>query len=187
VTGREETGHHPPWRARTPSTGRILFEHQNPTRSQRFGLRPPTPDEFSRLATKITVRGEDHPEVAASLTNLAELYREQGRHDEAEPLYQRALTIQARLLGDEHPATATVLNDLGSLYTAQRRYAEAEPFFRRALTIREKTLGPDHPYVATTLENLGGLYLALGRHTEAEPLLRRARGIRDEAPPGVHR
>jgi hypothetical protein len=30
-------------------TARILFEHQNPTRSQRLGLRPPAPREFSRL------------------------------------------------------------------------------------------------------------------------------------------
>jgi hypothetical protein len=28
----------------------ILLQHQNPTRSERLGLCPPTTDEFSRLA-----------------------------------------------------------------------------------------------------------------------------------------
>ena len=38
----------------------------------------------------------EHPEVAASLNNLAELYRAQGRHAEAEPLYERALAIRRK-------------------------------------------------------------------------------------------
>jgi tetratricopeptide (TPR) repeat protein len=37
--------------------------------------------------------GEKHPATAASLYNLAKLYRAQGRYGEAEPLYQHALAI----------------------------------------------------------------------------------------------
>jgi tetratricopeptide (TPR) repeat protein len=48
------------------------------------------------LAAYEKALGPEHPDVAASLVNLAELYREQGRPDEAEPLYQRALVIQER-------------------------------------------------------------------------------------------
>ena len=40
--------------------------------------------------------GPDHPDVAASLNNLAELYRAQGKYADAEPLYQRALVIRAK-------------------------------------------------------------------------------------------
>ncbi len=41
----------------------------------------------------------EHPDVAQSLNNLAELYRVQGRYAEAEPLYQRALAIREKALG----------------------------------------------------------------------------------------
>ena len=37
--------------------------------------------------------GPDHPDVAQSLNNLADLYSAQGRHADAEPLYKRALAL----------------------------------------------------------------------------------------------
>ena len=52
--------------------------------------------------------GEQHPDTAASLNNLAVLYEAQGRYDEAEPLYQQALAIMRERLGEQHPYTITV-------------------------------------------------------------------------------
>ncbi len=49
--------------------------------------------------------GPEHPSVATSLNNLAELYRSQGRYESAEPLYVEALAIAERVLGKEHPNT----------------------------------------------------------------------------------
>ncbi|MFM7576182.1 MAG: tetratricopeptide repeat protein, partial [Microcystaceae cyanobacterium] len=49
--------------------------------------------------------GENHPDVAQSLNNLAELYRTQGTYGEAEPLYQRAIAILLATLGENHPNT----------------------------------------------------------------------------------
>jgi tetratricopeptide (TPR) repeat protein len=56
--------------------------------------------------------GPDHPNTAASLNNLAELYRVQGRYAEAEPLYKRALPIYVKALGADHPTVAKVLGNL---------------------------------------------------------------------------
>ncbi|WP_031291855.1 tetratricopeptide repeat protein, partial [Leptolyngbya sp. Heron Island J] len=92
--------------------------------------------------------GPQHPEVAASLNNLAELYRLQGRYEEAEPLYQRSLGILEAQLGPQHPEVATNLNNLGLLYELQGRYEEAEPLYQRSLGILEAQLGPQHPEVA---------------------------------------
>ncbi|MDY7024273.1 MAG: tetratricopeptide repeat protein, partial [Cyanobacteriota bacterium] len=50
----------------------------------------------------------DHPDVALSLNNLAELYRSQRRYAEAEPLYQKALAMFERTLGVGHPNTMKV-------------------------------------------------------------------------------
>jgi len=43
--------------------------------------------------------GDDHPNVAVSLSNLAELYDGQGRYSEAEPLHRRALAIYEKAFG----------------------------------------------------------------------------------------
>ncbi len=80
--------------------------------------------------------GPEHPDVAYSLNNLAELYRAQGAYAEGEPLYQRALVIRENVLGPEHPDVATSLNNLAELYRAKGAYAEAEPLYQRALAIR---------------------------------------------------
>ena len=55
--------------------------------------------------------GEEHPDVATSLNNLAALYRSQGRYEEAEPLYLSAITIFLQRLGENHPNTQTVINN----------------------------------------------------------------------------
>jgi tetratricopeptide (TPR) repeat protein len=101
--------------------------------------------------------GDEHPDVATSLNNLAALYDSQGRYAEAEPLYQQALEMRKRLLGDEHPDVAISLNNLAVLYRTQGRYAEAEPLYRQALEIAEQRLGVNHPNTVTIRENLHSL------------------------------
>jgi CHAT domain-containing protein/tetratricopeptide (TPR) repeat protein len=123
--------------------------------------------------------------VAASLNNLAELYRAQGRYADAAPLYERSLVILEKTLGPGHPDVARALNNLAELYTRQGRYADAEALFKRSLTIRE-TLGPDHPDVAQSLNNLAGLYRRQGRYADAEPLYKRSLAIRENALSSSH-
>jgi len=45
------------------------------------------------LAIREKVLGNEHLDIATSLNNLAELYRNMGSYDKAEPLYQQALAI----------------------------------------------------------------------------------------------
>jgi len=49
-----------------------------------------------------------HPKTAISLHNLAEMYNEQGKYTDAEPLYKRALFICEHVLGREHPTTRII-------------------------------------------------------------------------------
>jgi tetratricopeptide (TPR) repeat protein len=51
--------------------------------------------------------GPEHPDTLMSVSNLGFLYQAQGRYDEAEPLYQRALAGREKTLGLEHPDTLT--------------------------------------------------------------------------------
>jgi tetratricopeptide (TPR) repeat protein len=114
--------------------------------------------------------GPDHPNVATSLNNLAELYRAQGQYAKAKPLYRRSLAIREKALGPDHPDVAGSLNNLAELYRHQGQYAKAEPLYRRSLAIWEKALGPDHPNVAKNPNNLASLHHAQGQYAKAEPL-----------------
>jgi tetratricopeptide (TPR) repeat protein len=54
--------------------------------------------------------GPEHPDIATSLNNLAQLYHKQGQYEKAMALYQRALAIREKALGPGHPDIATSLN-----------------------------------------------------------------------------
>jgi tetratricopeptide (TPR) repeat protein len=123
--------------------------------------------------------GPDHPNVAASLNNLAGLLRTTNRLAEAEPLMLRALTITEASYGPDHPEVAIDLNNLAGLLQDTNRLTEAEPLMRRALAISEASLGSEHPMVATALMSLAMLLKATNRLTEAEPLMLRALAIKE--------
>ena len=55
------------------------------------------------LAIREKQLGADHPHVATSLNNLADLYQAMGRYAEAEPLYRRSLEIREKQLGATTP------------------------------------------------------------------------------------
>ncbi|QIR41386.1 tetratricopeptide repeat protein [Tolypothrix sp. PCC 7910] len=129
------------------------------------------------LAIREKVLGKEHPNVAQSLNNLAELYRVQGSYAKAEPLYLRSLAILEKVLGKEHPNVAQSLNNLAELYRVQGSYAKAEPLYLRSLAILEKVLGKEHPNVATSLNNLAALYDSQGNYAKAEPLYLRSLAI----------
>lgn len=80
--------------------------------------------------------GPDHPNVARSLIDLADLYRiHQGKYFEAEPLYKRALSIWERVYGSNHSEVATVLEKMRDLYRRTGRKDEAERAEARAREI----------------------------------------------------
>ena len=116
----------------------------------------------------------DPPEVGAALINLADLYRDQGRHAEAHPLYLRAIAIYEGALERNHSWVAPGLNGLGELHRARGRYEEARGFHERALRIEEKVWGGEHPFLTAALNDLARLYRDEGRYHEARALHRRA-------------
>jgi tetratricopeptide (TPR) repeat protein len=105
--------------------------------------------------------GDDHPDVATSLNNLAGLYDSQGRYSEAEPLYQQALALRQRLLGDDHPAVASTLWHLGVMRYHQGQVAAAAALLLRALPIYQAKLGDHHPDTQNLKSWLAGVTSAL--------------------------
>ena len=60
--------------------------------------------------------GPNDRATAAALNNLAVVYWNQGRYEEALKAYGRALAIREKALGPEHPEVAQTLNNLAIVY-----------------------------------------------------------------------
>jgi CHAT domain-containing protein/Tfp pilus assembly protein PilF len=128
--------------------------------------------------------GAQHPNTAAAVEELGEVYQAQGKYAEAEPLFKRALEIREKAFGPESPEVAQSLNSLGDLYrrfNLEGNNTNAEPLLKRSLAIREKALGSEHADVAVSLDNLAFLYWNQGRYAEAEALFTRALAIKEKA------
>jgi tetratricopeptide (TPR) repeat protein len=108
------------------------------------------------------------------LHNLGALYRDQGKLDEAEAMYQRSLAGKEKALGPEHTSTLDTVNNLGVLYQDQGKLDKAEAMYQRVLAGKEKALGPEHTSTLRTVNNLGILYWDQGKLDEAEAMHQRA-------------
>jgi hypothetical protein len=53
------------------------------------------------------VLGPDHPDTLYSMSNLASVYRRQGKYAQAEALHSQTLEVRRRVLGAEHPDAKT--------------------------------------------------------------------------------
>ena len=129
------------------------------------------------------------PDVAATLNNLADLYRETRRFTESEAMYKEALEIYRRLaesspqfynpfvakvLNNLEQDVALTLNHLAVFYYKTQRFTESEAMYNEALEIyRRLANSTPQAYeqdVAATLNNLANLYRKILRLTESEAM-----------------
>ena len=124
-----------------------------------------------------TALGEDDPDFAASVKDLASLYQAMGSYKRAERLFRQAVEIYRKSAGDQDLGFARSLNDLAGLLERIGKYTDAEPLYQQALKIQCAALGTHHPEVATTFNNLA-YFRNRWKYEEAEPLYRKALRIR---------
>ena len=105
------------------------------------------------LEIREKVFGKEHPDVANSLNNLAGIYHEQGKYEEAEPLLRRSLSIYKKAFGEESFEVAFGLNNLAVLICMQNKTAEAETLCMQSLKILNKIPENDYPDGAAIREN----------------------------------
>jgi len=136
-----------------------------------------TPLADQALAILKRSLGDRHPATAAILTNLAALYKKQGRNDEAKRLYQQVLELreehypllkQQRLLTEAAELGRKILN-----LDAQGKYREAlDAIAKRFLAVYAQ-LPPGYDNFAVSvpaLLSLAKMYSATGQYQEAEQL-----------------
>jgi eukaryotic-like serine/threonine-protein kinase len=134
------------------------------------------------FASSVSIReqalGPAHPELAASLVNLA---RSLLMLDEAEPAYDAA-SRAFKIVSAVYPADAyevgAALLVRGEALVELNRAGEARADIQSVLTGFERTLGRDHPFLADPMTALGQVALVEGRPGDARAILERAWEIR---------
>lgn len=89
----------------------------------------------------------DHPLIAASLTQVADVISPLGRYREALTLLERAVAINERCLGDNHLETAISRFNLAAHYQTLNYREAAVRLLEPALEVQLQILGPEHPRI----------------------------------------
>jgi tRNA A-37 threonylcarbamoyl transferase component Bud32 len=111
--------------------------------------------------------GADHNDTLQSVNNLASIYAQLDRQDEALALRKEVLEVRLAKLGPDHPDTLFSMNNLANSYQMQRQPEKALELRKTVLERRKAILGPDHEDTLWAMYNLAGTYATLGRTEDA--------------------
>ncbi len=129
------------------------------------------------VETRRRLLGEQHPEFANALSNLAHAQAGLGDAQQAEDNARLALAIYLERFGD-HSDTANAHSVLGDLLSEQGRVEEAVEQYELMLDMRIRLWGDESAAVADAWSRIGDAYFGSERLTEAEPAMRRALEMR---------
>ena len=111
--------------------------------------------------------------LARDLNRLGELYREQGRQEQAIACFKESADLRQRLLGDTHHDTRVSHANLAALLRDSGRLPDASFLHEKLYEICHQLLGADHPdtlasraALAITVSSLGEYERALVLHEE---------------------
>jgi tetratricopeptide (TPR) repeat protein/CHAT domain-containing protein len=131
----------------------------------------------SALELQVSALGRQHPQCAATISNLAVLYYTLGRFARAESFHRESVQIGRVVFGNRHPDLARALNNLAALLQMKGEFREADVLLHEALEIWRVANGERSVIYATGLANLGILQFAIEQSKKADILLSRALAI----------
>ena len=112
--------------------------------------------------------------MAATLNNIAQVRKIEGRLRDAEPLYRQALDVWAQSLGTNHPDYAKGLCNLADYFHVAGNDRAADQLYQRAIAILDASVGHNSQETLRVVSLRREVLLALGRTTDAERLARSA-------------
>ena len=119
------------------------------------------------------------PELQAKMmSTLAQSYAALGLYSRAQPMVERAIEMQRRILGPEHRDTLSSMRLLATILRIGQHYEDSEKLIRQTLAIERRVLGAEDP---ETLSSMNVLALTLrdeGRFSEGENVERETLSIR---------
>lgn len=116
--------------------------------------------------------GDNSDFIAAALDNLATLYSENNRPNDAITKYREALAVREKAPKPSAAFIATSQIKLAECLTLAHRDAEAEPLLLAAFTAQAKLLGPENPHVQETKRKLAVCYRNQKKYSSAEILFK---------------
>ncbi len=122
--------------------------------------------------------GSENVNVVSLKCNLAWLYYELGRFDEAELLTDGALPFREKDDVNHPDFLADALDLKAKLLVLQGKFEDAEKALGHSLELRRDRLGEDNMQVSDSLLYLANLYRDTKRFTDAEPRYQEALEIR---------
>lgn len=145
-----------------------------------FGSNLRDAERYYSIALELRERslGQNHVDVAVSMSNLGRIYVRQSRHMDALPLFRKSYQIQRRLLGPISIGCARTLNSLGNIHRVLCEFHESERCYRDAILAWNRVDESDYR-VAMAHNGLGVLYHDVGRYDEARLEYEKALGLYD--------
>ncbi|HXJ92814.1 MAG TPA: serine/threonine-protein kinase [Terriglobia bacterium] len=113
------------------------------------------------------LQGEDSPDYANYLHNLAGAFLREGDLLDAIAMDRRDLALRRKVLGADHPDLTYTLNNLGWALVESGNWNEAEPFLAEHLVIARKHFDPKSPRLIGPLDNWARLLQAKGDYAGA--------------------
>jgi len=113
-------------------------------------------------------------ELCSSLIDLAYLYKDIGRLDDAERMCSLGIRLQEKVYYKDHPYIAYTLRILSDIYQGQGRYTEAQLTLDRAMVVMLKSHPADEPVMAPFMVDNARLLAAQGNFTESEVYYQKA-------------
>lgn len=130
--------------------------------------------------------GSVTPDLAASLSELANSHFYAGDYDISDALNRRVLEMHRQLYGERHPLVADTLINLAEIQSQSGNYQQAEQFDRQALDITQAWYGHDNPETASAMTTLGRVLVYEKHYDEADNYLQQALGIQEKVYGQVH-
>jgi tetratricopeptide (TPR) repeat protein len=128
------------------------------------------------LAWVARAKGKTSPEYGTLLNNLAGLYLEQGRFDEAEPMIRQAAAIGTAVLPADDVRLAVVRSGLADLLIKRHKYRESEQLLDQAIRVFEKQPGMGRD-LGIARNNLAVVRRSQKRNEESRQLLESAAAV----------
>jgi hypothetical protein len=133
------------------------------------------------LKVRGRVLGENHPDYATSLNNVANFYKNANPNKKKTPPHRKHSDSRKQSDGQLETASSTGTDSWATMSTTSsvsdeprsptNPLTDVEGLYRRSLRIREATLGQNHPMVAQSLNNLALALIAKIQPTKMKYVL----------------
>ncbi|MBI4648369.1 MAG: tetratricopeptide repeat protein, partial [Bacteroidia bacterium] len=110
--------------------------------------------EFYLESLELREQLGDKKDIAATLNNIGNVYKNLSSFLKALEFYEKSLDIR-KSIGDK-VLIAYTLNDIGGIYWSMKQYDKALKYYQEALKIRNET--GDKAHIASSLKNIGIVY-----------------------------